>query len=334
MRNAQKLMITSAFLVVLIVVNAVVYYALHAKSSQPRATEAKAHYIVIGKNTEEPFWALLRQGVEAAADNLGIDVEFLAPNENSAYYEEQMLRLAINARVDGIITHVADEEIFRTLIDKAAGEGIPVVTLYNDAFFSKRIAHIGIDNYQRGWLTGKAVVDSIGESGSVVLIIGATEGYKYDSDQYEFIKGLNNYLTPFQRMLIVKEQYSYSSFISADAITRNLFNYYNAISAIVVTNAADALGAAECLVSLGKVGETRLICADENTKVLERIKEGVITAAITVDAFEMGVKCIDLLHNHLSGIPQEVIHSTKMQVITADNVHDYEQNRHSFEIAR
>ncbi len=288
-------------LTIVVAFNVFLYFNLDsfmsaAKGAEPSGQDGR-HYVVIAQNANLDYWDMLRAGALSAGSETGAAVEIFAPAVSNAYEEAEFFKMAAASNVDGIMTHVPDEEQFRTLIDGAVEKGIPVLTYDTDAGYSKRTSYLGVDNQEIGRLAGELVIETIGEVGNVVLIVQAQDGYQLDEREYRFVIGFNTYLSDYPELLLIREQYSTSSVISAESIANTLLDTYNSIDMIVCTNAVDAIGVSEAIKNRGRADNTSIICCSVNDRVIERIEQGGITAAIAVDYYRLGEIGIETLHN-------------------------------------
>jgi len=323
------------FLVITIVISIVINYQINldinnASNSQK---DFKNHYVFIMQNTQEPFWQSVKQGAEKAADDLGVAVEVLGPSVTNVEEEENFLRIAIASDVDGIITHVPEQDTFKTLINTAADFDIPLVTAITDAEYSNKDAYIGVDNYQLGIESGKAVVDAIGKKGNIALIVGSNEGYRLDPLQYQQIKGFNEFLKNYNDILIIREQYSTNGIISAAQITRNILTTYNSVDAIVCTTPMEALGAAQVLIEQKKQNVVKIIAHEENLQILKYIKNEVIYGTVTSNPFQIGYNCVKSLDDIKNKRELQNNTDSNIEVITKENIESYIKRKNELENA-
>lgn len=115
-----------------------------------------------------PAWAPVQQGVDDAADILGIDVNVVGPTDFSVAKQVSLIEGAIAAGVDAIGTTMPDAEAFNDVTREAMGRGIPVIALNADAPESGRLAYVGQSNYSAGYEVGKRLTEIV--NGGKVLI--------------------------------------------------------------------------------------------------------------------------------------------------------------------
>lgn len=114
-------------------------------------------YQLIGERNN-PFWDNVGKGIQAAADDLGVQASFAMATMASAITQEKLIDQAIAERVDGIALAPADAEALEPAIRRARAAGIPLVTFCTPpAAGSAALLDIGTDNLQAGRLAGQAL---------------------------------------------------------------------------------------------------------------------------------------------------------------------------------
>ena len=117
----------------------------------------------------DSFWCTVQNGINSAADDLGVDVTILAPDEFDLDKTASLIEQAVAANPDGIMLTVTDPILFKEPIMKAIDAGIPVIA-YNAG--SGPIAdnipyytYLGQDEYQGGYLGGLRLAAGGGTQG-------------------------------------------------------------------------------------------------------------------------------------------------------------------------
>ncbi|MGP3925374.1 substrate-binding domain-containing protein [Streptomyces sp. 8N616] len=104
----------------------------------------------------DTFWDIVQSGAKQAAakDN----VEFLYSANKEGDEQAQLVRTAIDRRVDGLIVTLAKPDALKAEVEKAVEAGIPVVTINSGAQFSEglgALSHIGQDEAVAGEAVGE-----------------------------------------------------------------------------------------------------------------------------------------------------------------------------------
>lgn len=110
-------------------------------------TDYQYHVAIISENPTDSFWKKIYQGAKDAGKGDQILIENFGETLSGEYSTEELMEMAIAARVDGIIVQVSDEEAVSAQIDKAEEQNIPVITIRSDAPGSKRVSFVSGNDY-------------------------------------------------------------------------------------------------------------------------------------------------------------------------------------------
>lgn len=151
--------------------------------------ELKSVAVVTHGSPGDAFWNVVKNGAEAAGDQLGVRVDY-----NSAGDPGQQAKLIDNAvaqGVDGLVVSMANPDALRTSVEKAVAAGIPVVTINSGESVSAAygaIGHVGQSEKLAGESAGKrlaeagkrkllCVIHEAGNIGANDRCAGATQGF-------------------------------------------------------------------------------------------------------------------------------------------------------------
>jgi len=174
------------------------------------AGAAPQHYTfgMVGKSQGNQFFEAAHAGANDAARDLGrklgvtITIDWRTPNEEDAQKQAGMVEQLILNGADGIILSCSDANKLTDAIDRAVGQGIPVVTFSGDAPASRRLVSLGIDDFRCGEQTLEALARLLGGKGVVAAIDGnpnaanlqqRAAGFRSAARRYPGIKLLDVY---------------------------------------------------------------------------------------------------------------------------------------------
>ena len=116
------------------------------------------HYAFICENVQDGFYGSIYKGAYEAAEERGDYLENMGGSMASSYDRYDLMELAIDAGVDGIIVDAGESDAMQELIDKADAQGIPVVTVGRDNTSSARKSYVGFGYYDLGVNYGKELL--------------------------------------------------------------------------------------------------------------------------------------------------------------------------------
>jgi simple sugar transport system substrate-binding protein len=104
----------------------------------------------------DTFWDIVQSGAKDAArkDN----VQFDYSHDEEAGRQAQLVKSAVDKKVDGLIVTLAKPDAMKGVVKKAVDAGIPVITINSGGQFSKdfgAISHIGQDEAIAGEAVGE-----------------------------------------------------------------------------------------------------------------------------------------------------------------------------------
>jgi simple sugar transport system substrate-binding protein len=120
--------------------------------------------VVSHGQASDPFWAIVKRGVDDAAVQTGVAVSYRAPDTYDAARMRRLIDEAIGARLDGLVVSLPDVEALAPAIRRAESAGVPVVSINSgsDRFRELGIlAHVGQPEWRAGFESGQRM----GEAG-------------------------------------------------------------------------------------------------------------------------------------------------------------------------
>ncbi|WP_171179323.1 sugar ABC transporter substrate-binding protein [Ruegeria sp. HKCCA4633] len=160
------------------------------------ATPAFAQEIVVVSHGQanDAFWNVVKNGVEQAGKDVGVNVEYRAPETFDMVAMSQLIDAAVNQEPDGLIVSIPDADALGPSIERAVAAGIPVISINSGSDVSKDLGallHVGQDEFDAGKAAGEKLAAMGGktaicvnhEVGNVALDLrcaGFAEGFGGD----------------------------------------------------------------------------------------------------------------------------------------------------------
>jgi simple sugar transport system substrate-binding protein len=105
------------------------------------------------------FWGVVRNGVKAGAADMGVSVNYSAPDAESDMVKmSQLIDAAVTKKPTGIVVSIPNAEALSPSIKKAIDAGIPVVSMNSGSDVFKALgikAHVGQTEFQAGLGAGE-----------------------------------------------------------------------------------------------------------------------------------------------------------------------------------
>lgn len=133
----------------------------------------KRPYIIVVTHGQvsDPFWNVVKNGVDQAAKDCGADVEYRASEKFDMVTLAQLIDAAVTAKPDGLAVTIPDADALGGAIQKAVKAGIPVISLNSGSDVSKKLGcllHVGQDEYIAGKRGGERM-KALGINKAVVI---------------------------------------------------------------------------------------------------------------------------------------------------------------------
>jgi len=114
--------------------------------------------VVTHGQANDPFWSVVKNGVEQAAKDTGVNVSYRAPETFDMVAMSQLIDAAVNQEPDGLVVSIPDAAALSQSIKRAVDAGIPVISINSGGDVSKELGallHIGQAEYDAGKAAGE-----------------------------------------------------------------------------------------------------------------------------------------------------------------------------------
>ncbi len=320
------------------------------------------YYIMITEDSKASIWQSVYQGAYERALEENVYVDRLGDNLFEEYSVEELMQIATASAVDGIIVTANESEEMTELINDAAEEGIPVVTLYGDNTRSDRCSFVGIGSYNLGREYGRQALEIIrgrmkeeaaagnsqiikAEDGNAAVTEPAAaepypikvavlvNAYAQDLDQNILCSGIQETIEQERSedmdielsLLSVDDTNTFS----VEESIRDIFMEQEAPDIIICLNEQTTTCVYQAVVDYNKVGEVNILGYYDSDTIINAIDRNVIYATVAIDTKQMGSFCIDALQEyHELGYTSQYF-TADIKLIGKDNVAEYMQKGES-----
>jgi simple sugar transport system substrate-binding protein len=247
--------------------------------------------VVTHGQASDPYWSVVQNGVNQAAEDMGVQVEYQAPDTFDMVAMAQLIDAAVASQPDGMAISIPDVDALGDSIQGGIDAGIPMVSLDSGSDVAAEmgmLTHVGQTEYEAGVGAGQrmgaaGVTTALcvnQEVGNVALddrCGGFTDGLAESSGTVEVVEvDLNN---PTEAQARIEAALSTNAEVDG-------------ILTLGPTGAAPAL---EALRGTDQLGKIQLATFDLSPDVLEAIESGDILFAIDSQQYLQGYLPIVLL---------------------------------------
>lgn len=328
------LIITVVLLLIMMVsLNIVLDARLSGAKQQSQNNKVyKYHIAMIGADSSDEFWTTIYEGARVQGDKLDSYVENFGADLTTKYSTKELMKMAIAAQVDGIIVEADKSEEMTALVDKAADQGIPVITILNDASSSRRICFVGGNDYTLGEIYGNQIIYEVekklenGEEGqdkiSVTVLVNSSSEKASSNLVYSAVKDTVAEISSkidLESVLIDNQE----EFQAEEMIRSKILSPDSRPDILVCLSVADTISAYQNVIDYNMVGKVSIIGYYSSQEILEGIQKGIIKSAVSVNAEEMGEISIKGMHDYITEDYISDYLPVSSELITQTNVEQY-----------
>ena len=272
---------------------------------QAESQEYDKYFVMITDNHKSDFWQAVYKGALETAKEKNVYVDLLGENLPGDYSCEELMRIAIASKVDGIMVYASEASEMTNLIDEAVSVGIPVVTLYGDSTHSDRLSFVGVGGYSVGKLYGKQVVNIIKENRRQELlesddIADRTKVQIAVLANTDTLDAGQNIIISSMQDTIRQENATDSEFevevvavdntnaFSVEESIRDIFMREEVPDVIVCLNELNTMCAYQAVVDYNMVGDVNVLGYYDSDDIINAIDRGGIYATISINTLQLG----------------------------------------------
>lgn len=258
--------------------------------------QKEEQYYLISANINLPYWQEAEAGLRDAATGMGVKAEMDGPSALSPKDELDSFQKAVALHPAGILISVTSQDIFKSAIDSAVLQGIPVVCIDADAPDSHRVMFVGTDNFRAGQESGKRMADILKGQGQIVLV-----SIPGQLNLDERVRGVNDALKKYPGIKVVQTIDDKGDPRNANDGISALLAEKTKIDGVICLEASGGSGTAEALHRMDMTGKVAIVSFDKDPETLDGIDKGWINATIAQKPYIMayyGLKFADDLHHN------------------------------------
>lgn len=265
-------------------------------SASPRAQGAPRGDVRIAVVTHgqasDPFWSVVKNGVDRAAEDMGASVSYHAPQTFDMVEMSHLIDAEVAKKPDGLVVSIPDAEALSRSMKAAVEAKIPVISMNSGAEVHRSLGialHVGQSEYEAGAGGGErmaadgvknalCVNDEVGNSALDLRCKGFLDALRKAGGAGKVLAVTLTDPTDTQAK-----------------ITAALGPEIDGILTLGPLSAMPALAAVE---QGGKLGEVKLATFDLSPEVLAAVRDGKIAFAIDQQQYLQGYLPVVLLTQH------------------------------------
>ncbi|MCX2721152.1 sugar-binding protein [Roseibium salinum] len=270
-----------------------------------------------------PFFDDCNAGAQGAAEALGVNYQWVVPQNTQGATQVKIIEDLIARHVDGIAISVNEPKSVEGVIKQAVDAGIAVLTFDSDSANSARSMYIGTINEQAGVTMGNSMAEAIGGSGKVAIVTGQLGA----SNLNERITGVKKALEAYPDIEIVAMEGTEDDLARAVSVTEALLRANPDLAGIFGISQVGGPAVAKVLEQREfneMAGKLKVFAFDDLPDTIRGVQAGYITGIMVQRPVTMGRLSVEHLVAQINGEepnPQNV--DTGVTVVNADNLDSY-----------
>ncbi len=293
-----------------------------AASESPAAADKQLSVALVPK-VAVAFFDDCNTGGQEAAKALGVDYQWIAPENTQGSTQVRIMEDLIAKKVDGIAISVNEPKSVEAVIQQAVDAGIKVITFDSDSPDSARSMYIGTINTEAGKLMGQSLADLIGGKGKVAIVTGGLGANNLN----ERITGVEEALKEYPDVQIIDKQGTDDDKAKAVSVIESILRANPDLDGLFCMSQVGGPAAYQVLKTeefSGLKGKLKVFAFDDLPDALAGVEEGYIDGIMVQRPITMGKMAVESLVGLIDGTltdPQNV--DTGCVVVSKDNLNSY-----------
>ncbi len=298
-------------------------------SVAPASLVAQDDTLVIGflPGTVDPFYQVMQLGVEAAAEDMGVELVTQIPQGWGVEIQTPILdAMVARGDLDYLITAPTDKDQLIAPLEAALDAGIKVITVdtflgdgdYVNGPVTFPISYIGSDNVEGGRIAARGLAEAIGGSGKVYINSTNPNVSSVEGRAIGFNEVMDN---EYPDIEVVGLDFNLDSDATAAQQTAAKLEVVPDLAGVFGTNVFSAQGAGNAVVNAGLGGVVEVVAYDATQQAIELLREGVVSLVLAQKPFDMGYMAVQFAVADAAGVtslPRRV--QTGFALINIENV--------------
>ncbi|MDC7300483.1 substrate-binding domain-containing protein [Agathobacter ruminis] len=306
-RIRRKLLLLMPWACIVVVIAALLWYqgtVILSKDNMEVHKTYKRHYALVTGGTDDVFWSSVYESAYAVAAEHDVLLERFGYDLAVKYSKDDLLEMAIEAGVDGIIVEGDEDERTIELINRAVSQNIPVVTILSDCSGSMRQSYVGVNNYDIGQNYGEAIAKLIGETPSSKLNVRVIlESKEADVAQNLVLLGVRENLEKYYgegSIDVTSGTISEPDDFAVEEYMRDTFlDRAQLPEFIVCLNSITTQQAYQAAVDYNAVGSCKILGYYDSESILSAVSKGIISSTLSVDTEQLGRYAVENLNDYI-----------------------------------
>ena len=224
------------------------------------------------------YWKSVWMGFEAAAQQLGVQIEFTGCENYDAAEQVETFEQILAMNPSGILVCPLDADAFKPSIDRAIAMGIPVNTIVTDSPQSGRLGNYTFGFELEGAMLAHSMARLINNEGDILMFTRTQENVVRSVAECQRVLA-----EQYPRIRVVQVLYADGDSTKAAEFTTAALQANPNIKGVLPLAAPETIGVAQAKRETGL--NFRIVGVENDPGVLALIDEGIVDATVANDGY-------------------------------------------------
>ena len=284
---------------------------------EPFTAEDEIYVPIVSKGFQHQFWLAVRAGAEAKAEELGMEVNFIGPeNESQVDKQMEMLQAEYDKNPNAVCFAALDSVAAIPLLEQMDADGIPVIAFDSGVDSDIPITTAATDNVAAAALAAEKMFEMVGEGAQVGVIV-------HDQTSRTGIDRTEGFIAKAEELglEIVGPDFGGGDQLKSTDLAKTMIQGNPDIAGFFGGNEGSAIGVVNAVNELGR-DDIVVIGYDSGTIQQQAIRDGVMAGAVQQNPVGIGAKCVEAAAMALQGMDVEPFIDTGFLWADAETIDD------------
>ena len=264
---------------------------------EPFTAEDEIYVPIVSKGFQHQFWLAVRAGAEAKAEELGMEVNFIGPeNESQVDKQMEMLQAEYDKNPNAVCFAALDSVAAIPLLEQMDADGIPVIAFDSGVDSDIPITTAATDNVAAAALAADKMFEALGEGAQVGVIV-------HDQTSRTGIDRTDGFIARAEELglEIVGPDFGGGDQLKSTDLAKTMIQGNPDIAGFFGGNEGSAIGVVNAVNELGR-DDITVIGYDSGIIQINAIKDGSMAGAVQQNPVGIGAKCVEAAAMALQGM--------------------------------
>ena len=273
---------------------------------------------VVPKATSHLFFMSVHAGVRDAERDLGVEVLWNGPREETEYSRQiEIVDSMVARHVDALAISATDHTALVAPVKRVIETGIPVTVFDSGMDLKGIVTFVATDNYGAGVTAARKLAELVHGQGKVAELMHKPGGMSTGDRE----RGFDDTMAKeFPKIQVVDRRYGMADRAKSRDVAENILTAHPDLDGIFASAEANSLGAMQAIKARNMSGKIKLVTFDFSDEHVAALKDGTINVMLVQDPYRIGYEAVRSLVMKLNGQtpPQQM--DLKARVIVKEDL--------------